>query len=84
RFTRMSKLPKPVWQPRYWEHAIRDDDDLRRHLDYIHYNPVKHGYAKVPGDWQWSSFAKFVRQGWYVPDWGGTADVHGIANLDFE
>ncbi|HET7371575.1 MAG TPA: transposase [Gammaproteobacteria bacterium] len=84
RFTRMSELPKPVWQPRYWEHAIRDDDDLRRHLDYIHYNPVKHGYAKAPGDWRWSSFSKFVRQGWYVPDWGGVVDVKAILDLNFE
>ena len=59
-----------VWQRRFWEHAIRDDDDWRRHMDYIHYNPVKHGLVTRPGDWPWSSFRKCVARGWYAPDWG--------------
>ena len=85
RFTRKStRPPKPTWQPRFWEHAIRDEEDLHRHLDYIHYNSVKHGYAKAPAAWRWSSFGKFVRKGWYPPDWGADADVQSIRGMDFE
>lgn len=61
---------KPVWQPRFWEHLIRDEEDLRRHLDYIHFNPVKHGLAANPGAWAPSSFRRFVEKGGYETDWG--------------
>jgi putative transposase len=85
RFTRLSpELPRPIWQPRFWEHMIRDEEDLCRHLDYIHYNPVKHGYAKAPGDWRWSSFSKFVREGWYTDNWGADDDVRSIREMEFE
>ena len=60
----------PAWQPRFWEHAIRDDNDYARHMDYIHYNPVKHGRAQTPADWPHSSFMSCVRRGLYMPDWG--------------
>ncbi|WP_435104261.1 REP-associated tyrosine transposase [Arhodomonas sp. AD133] len=59
-----------IWQPRFWEHLIRDHDDLRNHLEYIHYNPVKHGYVIAPRDWPWSSFHRYVRTGIHPPDWG--------------
>lgn len=59
-----------VWQPRFWEHLIRDEEDLERYCDYIHYNPVKHGYAERPWDWPDSSFRRFVRMGDYSPEWG--------------
>lgn len=59
-----------VWQPRFWEHWIRNEDDLRRHIDYVHYNPVKHGYVRRVGDWPWSSFHRYVRKGFYDPRWG--------------
>lgn len=59
-----------VWQRRFWEHAIRDEEDWRRHVDYIHYNPVKHGLASSPGEWAWSSFDNAVRKGWYEQTWG--------------
>jgi putative transposase len=68
-----SKLQKGevgVWQRRFWEHMIRDNDDLNRHIDYIHYNPVKHGLAQSAGAWPWSSFHRYVRAGYYAPDWG--------------
>jgi putative transposase len=52
------------------EHRIRDDDDWRKHMDYIHYNPVKHGYAVSPGAWQYSSFRRCVERGLYEPHWG--------------
>jgi putative transposase len=61
---------KLIWQRRFWEHLIRDQEDWTRHMDYIHYNPVKHGYVGRPRDWPYSSFAHCVEQGWYSPEWG--------------
>jgi len=59
-----------VWQRRFWEHTIRDEDDLNKHLDYIHYNPVKHGLVSCPHLWTYSSFDKWVKAGRYQVDWG--------------
>jgi putative transposase len=59
-----------VWQPKFWEHTIEDEGDMERHVDYIHYNPVKHGYARCPVDWPWSSFHKWVQYGAYPSNWG--------------
>jgi putative transposase len=59
-----------VWQPRFWEHAIRDETDLERHVEYILYNPVKHGLCCCPGDWPYSSFERFVKRGDYDAAWG--------------
>ena len=61
------------WQSRFWEHRIRDDDDYARHVDYIHWNPVKHGYVMQVRDWPHSSFHRFVRDGLLPTDWGGSA-----------
>ena len=61
---------RPVWQRRFWEHAIRDGEDWRRHMDYIHYNPVKHGLTQSPGEWRWSSFSIALTKGWYDASWG--------------
>jgi len=58
-----------VWQRRFWEHTIRDEKDFRNHCDYIHYNPVKHGYVQAPGEWPHSSFQRFVKAGLYDPAW---------------
>ncbi|MFL6653281.1 MAG: transposase, partial [Sulfurifustis sp.] len=58
-----------VWQRRYWEHLIRDEADFERHVNYIHYNPVKHACVVRPGDWRWSSFHRFVRLGLIPPTW---------------
>jgi putative transposase len=66
---RQSKGERAVWQRHYWEHLIRDEADWRPHVDYIHYNPVKHGLARGPGAWPYSSFHTFVKQGYYSPDW---------------
>ena len=60
-----------VWQRRFWEHTLRDEEDFRRHLDYIHYNPVKHGLVERVSEWEWSSFHRYVRIGWYDAGWGG-------------
>jgi putative transposase len=62
-----------VLQRRFWEHVIRDELDLERLLDYIHYNPVKHGLVGRAIDWPWSSFHRFVREGRYPSDWGCAA-----------
>jgi putative transposase len=68
--SRKMKGEQAVWQRRYWEHLIIDAEDLDRHLNYIHYNPVKHGLVKQVKDWPWSSFHRFVRSGLYPADWG--------------
>ena len=60
----------PVWQNRFWEHLIRDDRDLEKHLDYIHYNPVKHGLVESPKDWPSSTFHRYVDEGLYPANWG--------------
>jgi putative transposase len=61
-----------VWQKRYWEHVVRDDDDLERCVDYIHWNPRKHNLVKRVRDWPYSTFHRFVANGQYDIDWGGT------------
>ena len=66
----LGKREKGVWQQKFWEHSIRDDIDFNAHCDYIHYNPVKHGLAQSPSEWQHSTFRLFVRAGFYPRDWG--------------
>jgi REP-associated tyrosine transposase len=68
--SRLREGRRNVWQRRFWEHTIRDEDDLEAHFDYIHYNPVKHGHATRPRDWPWSSFHRWVERGHYHADWG--------------
>jgi putative transposase len=60
-----------IWQSRFWEHLIRDETDLENHIDYIHFNPVKHDLASAPEEWKYSSFIKFIKDGFYLKDWGG-------------
>ncbi|ADE15322.1 protein of unknown function DUF1568 [Nitrosococcus halophilus Nc 4] len=69
--SRIKKRERGLWQRRFWEHGIRDDRDYRQHLDYIHYNPVKHGYVQRVVDWPYSSFHRFVGWGVYPQDWAG-------------
>jgi putative transposase len=64
------KQERGVWQRRFWEHRIRDQEDFNRHCDYIHYNPVKHGFVNLPVEWKYSSFRKFVERGFYPQSWG--------------
>lgn len=68
--SRRMKKERGIWQRRFWEHTIRDEADLNTHRDYIHYNPVKHGLADSPADWEHSSFKAFVSRGLYPKDWG--------------
>jgi putative transposase len=63
-----------LWQRRYWEHTIRDDADFARHVDYVHFNPVKHRLVSRVRDWPYSSFHRYVRQGLLPADWAGDAD----------
>lgn len=75
--SREKKQEAAIWQRRYWEHLIRDEQDLHNHFDYIHYNPVKHGLVDRAVSWKWSSFHRYVKMGWYAADWG-----HGFEPKD--
>jgi putative transposase len=68
--SRQKKKEQAVWQRRFWEHQIRDEQDMKHHIEYIHFNPVKHCLVKAAKDWGHSSFQKYVRAGLYDPDWG--------------
>jgi putative transposase len=70
-----------IWQRRFWEHQIRDDKDLHRHLDYIHYNPVKHTMLTKPADWPYSTFNRYVKHGLYPANWG--ENLTGEIGLSF-
>jgi len=72
---RAGRHERGVWQPRYWEHRIRDETDWYEHRDYIHLNPVKHGYVREPNDWAWSSLHRHIRLGWLDPNWPGGSPV---------
>lgn len=74
--SRLARQEGSLWQRRFWEHQIRDEDDLRRHVDYIYWNPVKHGLVRRVTDWPYSTFHRDIRLGRYPADWGG-ADVDG-------
>lgn len=74
---------KGIWQRRFWEHLFRDETDWRRHMDYIHYNPVKHGYCAAPAQWPYGSFRRCVTGGLYAEDWGREMPS-GLASLELE
>jgi putative transposase len=67
----IAKREKGIWQRRYWEHVIRDETDMARHVDYIHFNPVKHGLVTRVCDWPHSSFHRYVANNTLPADWGG-------------
>lgn len=67
--SRKKRKEKTVWQRRFYEHIIRNEADLARHLDYIHYNPIKHGYVNSAAKWKFSSFNKFVKMNFYPDNW---------------
>jgi putative transposase len=69
--SRLRKGERGIWQRRYWEHTLRDERDYERHVDYIHFNPVKHGWVTCMRDWPYSSFHRMARLGIYPLDWGG-------------
>ena len=79
--SRIRHRESTIWQRRFWEHQIRDERDLQVHLDYIHFNPVKHDLAKSPRDWPYSSFREFVGRKLYPDNWGENLDLK--FELDF-
>lgn len=72
--SRLKRGEAPIWQRRFWEHTILDEYDLEEHLDYIHYNPIKHGYVTRAADWKWSTFQRYVNEGIYDNDWIGGSE----------
>lgn len=72
--SRVKRGERGIWQRRYWEHLIRDDHDFERHVDYIHWNPVKHGWVERVIDWPYSSFHAHMRRGTYSTDWAWEPD----------
>lgn len=79
-----NKGEKGVFQRRFFEHTITSEDEFKKQINYIHYNPVKHGLVNNVKDWQYSSFHKFVNQGFYENNWGCAEDIANIKDLDFE
>ncbi len=73
-----------LWQRRFFEHQCRDEEDLKRCVDYIHVNPLKHGYVTRVLDWPWSSFHRYLAQGEYSPEWGSSENWYGDEFLHFE
>lgn len=72
---RAARGERGIWQRRFWEHAIRNEADYARHVDYVHFNPMKHGHVRKLADWPYSSFHRWVAAGLYPPDWcGGDVD----------
>lgn len=82
--SKVNKKEKGIWQRRYYEHTITNEDDLNKHLDYIHYNPVKHGYVRKVMDWEFSSFDKFVKTNNYNINWGSAEDIEHIEDLKYD
>ena len=73
---RQRKGEQAIWQRRFWEHRIRTESDFNHHVDYIHYNPVKHGLVLRPVDWQYSSIHRYIRQGILTADWGADCAIN--------
>ena len=82
--SRLRKNEKAIWQRRFWEHLIRNHEDLRRHVEYIHYNPVKHGLTNTPFDWRYSSFHRYVDKGMYDMNWGANINIKFDATVGYE
>ncbi len=77
--SRNNERYKPIWQKRYYEHTIRNEKDFKIYFDYVHYNPVKHHLVTRAKDWEFSSFGRYVEQGYYEIDWGDFDE-----SIDFE
>ena len=68
--SRQKRGEAAIWQRRFWEHTLRNEQDFNRHVDYLHFNPVKHRLVDRVREWPWSSFHRYVRMGFYSDDWG--------------
>ena len=75
--SRIAKWERDIWQRRYWEHLIRDEGDFARHVDSIHFNPVKHGLATRAVEWPYSSIHRYVRLGWLCAEWASDRGDEG-------
>jgi putative transposase len=82
--SRVRHRERAVWQRRFWEHTCRDEDDLKRCVDYLHWNPVKHGLVQAVADYPWSTFHKFVREGEYDPGWGRDVSFPGLISSEWD
>ena len=82
--SRERRQERGVWQPRFWEHVVRDEDDFKRCLDYLHWNPVKHGLVQRVADHPWSSFHRYVALGEYDPEWGSGVEVRDVSGAEWE
>jgi putative transposase len=82
--SRQKKQESAIWQRRFWEHCIKDEKDFVNHVEYIHYNPVKHGLVKSPKDWEYSSFSRYVKAGLYDLNWGADEQVVLDRNVGHE
>lgn len=79
--SKLKRKESTFWQRRFWEHQIRDESDFQKHIDYIHYNPVKHGLVKKVSDWPYSTFHRYATQGVYGEDWVGVADEEELTGF---
>ena len=75
---RLKKGERGIWHRRFGEHAIRDEGDYECHVDYLHYNPVKHGYVTRVEDWPYSSFRRYVERGIYNLEWAADDNVRSL------
>ncbi len=74
-----------VWQERFWDHVIRDERDLENHFDYIHWNPVKHGFVKSPQDWNYSTYQFWQKRGYYPTMSENNLEIpQSVASMDYE
>jgi putative transposase len=81
--SRGRKRERGIWHRRYWEHMLRDDRDFAAHVDYVHFNPVKHGHARRACDWPHSSFHRYVSDQVLPRDWGGTQETRAAIGERF-
>lgn len=79
---RTQKQQGTIWQQRFWEHLIRDDNDYSAHMDYLHFNPVKHRLVKTVNDWPWSSFHRLANEDIYAFNWSGEGVEALLLNHD--
>ena len=79
---RMRRGERGIWQRRFWEHLIRDEVDYAAHMDYVHFNPVKHGLVVRVIDWPYSTFHRLVDKGVYATDWAGDPGADALAYND--
>lgn len=76
--------PLKLWQERFWDHIIQDERDLNNHFDYIHWNPVKHGYVQRPEDWPQSTYRFWLERGYYELGWGHMGEPPNIVEMNLE